>query len=125
MAIDNGKLTYFIHTDIFAFQKIGNTWQYDVYFEDLLDLDGANLIRSVEAIQINFSKGDNYEEGNYIYEEIEYAGKPAKIDHRGKQLNLIYFTQVGRELRKLIQIKENPVYTERLKFELGNSFIIE
>lgn len=125
MSFDDGRSAYFINLDVFAFQDIGNTWQFGIDFEDLLDLDGANLIRSVESIRLNFAKPDGYEDEKFQYENLDYVGKPAKMDFSGEQLNLIYFTQAGKELRKLIDLKESETYTEKLKKRLGDRFLIE
>lgn len=125
MSFDDGRSAYFINLDVFAFQDIGNTWQFGIDFEDLLDLDGANLIRSAESIRLNFAKPDGYVEGEFHYDKLDYAGKSAKLDFSGEQLNLIYFTQAGKELRKLIELTENETYTKKLKERLKNRFIIE
>jgi hypothetical protein len=125
MSFDDGRSAYFINLDVFALQDIGNTWQFGIDFEDLLDLDGANLIRSAESIKLNFSKPDGYEEGKFRYDKLDYVGKSAKLDFPGLQLDLIYFTQAGKELRKLIDLKENETYTKKLKEKLGDRFIIE
>jgi len=125
MSFDDGRSAYFINLDVFAFQDIGNTWQFGLDFEDLLDLDGANLIRSAESIRLNFSKPDGYVEGKFQYDKLDYVGKSAKLDFSGQQLNLIYFTQAGKELRKLIDLEENETYTKKLKEKLGDRLIIE
>ena len=125
MSFDDGRSAYFINLDVLAFQNIGDTWQFGIDFEDLLDLDGANLIRSAESIRLDFAKPDGYEEGKFHYDKVDYVGKSAKLDFSGEQLNLIYFTQAGKELRKLIELTENQTYTKKLKERLGDRFIIE
>lgn len=125
MSFDDGRSAFFIHPNVFAFQNIGNTQEFGFSFEDLLDLDGANLIRSAESIQLNFAKPENYVEGEYQYEDVEYASHKAKLDYSGQQLNLIYFTQAGKELRKLIPMQINETYTKVLQERLGERLIIE
>jgi hypothetical protein len=125
MSFDDGRAAFFIHPNVFAFQNIGNTEEFGFSFEDLLDLDGANLIRSAESIQLNFSKPDNYVDGKYQYDNLEYASHKAKLDFSGEQLNLIYFTQAGKELRKLIPMEIDKKYTETLQKRLGERLIIE
>lgn len=125
MSFDDGRSTFFIHPNVFAFQNIGNTGEFGFSFEDLLDLDGANLIRSAESIKLNFSKPDGYVDGEYQYDDLDYASYKAKLDFSGAQLNLIYFTQAGKELRKLIPMQINETYTKALKERLGERLIIE
>lgn len=125
MSFDDGRSAFFIHPKVFAFQNIGHTLEFGFSFEDLLDLDGANLIRSAESIQLNFSKPDNYKKGKYQYETLEYSSHKAKLDFSGEQLNIIYFTQAGKELRKLIPMEINEKYTETLQKRLGKKLIIE
>lgn len=121
LSIDDGDTAYVIHPNVFAFQNIGPLEDYDISFNDLLYLDGANLIRSTEALRINFAKSEIQEEN---YELINYAGKKAKIDVSDLQLCLIYFTQSGKELRGLINIEENLNYTEKLKSLLKEKFVL-
>jgi len=124
LSIDDGETAYVIHPNVFAFQNIGIINEYGITFNDLLYLDGANLIRSAETIKLNFAKSENLKEGEFEYEIVDYASRKAKIDVSGKQLNLIYFTQAGKELRRLIEMKPNDSYTERLKTILGDNFQI-
>jgi Protein of unknown function (DUF2806) len=121
LSIDDGQTAYVIHPNVFAFQNIGPLDDYNISFNDLLYLDGANLIRSTEALRINFGDTENQEDK---YELINYAGKKAKINVSGSQLCLIYFTQSGKELRGLISVEEDLNYTERLKTLLKNNFIL-
>jgi hypothetical protein len=124
LSIDDGQTAYVIHPNVFTFQNVGILDDYDISFNDLLYLDGANLIRSAETIRLNFGKSETLKEGECDYEEIDYASLKAKIDVSGKQLNLIYFTQAGKELRRLIDLKPNEKYTETLKKLMGENFKI-
>ena len=118
LSIDNGETAFVIHPNVFAFQNIGPLEDYNISFNDLLYLDGANLIRSTEAIRINFGESDEEPE----YEIINYAGRKAKLNISGEQLCLIYFTQTGRELRSLIKMNENAKYTEKLNIYMNGKF---
>jgi len=124
LSIDDGHMAYVIHPNVFVFQNIGILDEYDISLNDLLCLDGANLIRSAETIKLNFKKSETQKDGEYDYEEVDYASLKAKIDLSGKQLNLIYFTQAGKELRRLIDLKPNNKYTESLKILMGENFKI-
>ena len=125
LSIDDGATAYIIHPHVFAFQDIGPLNDYGITFSELLSLDGTNLIRSTESIRLNFGKSDGLKVGEREYEEIDYAGKNAKIDVGGEQLNLIYFTQAGRELRKLLEISPLDNYTRVLQDRLKDRLIIE
>ena len=120
LSIDDGETAYVIHPNVFAFQNIGPLEDYNISFNDLLYLDGANLIRSTEAIRLNFGESDNEPE----FEIIDYAGRKAKINISGEQLCLIYFTQAGRELRRLVKMNENEKYTEKLKSRMEGKFVL-
>jgi len=120
LSIDDGETAYVIHPNVFAFQNIGPLEDYNISFNDLLYLDGANLIRSTEAIRLNFGVSDNEPE----FEIIDYAGRKAKINISGEQLCLIYFTQAGRELRRLVKMNENVKYTEKLKSSMEGKFVL-
>ena len=76
-------------------------------------------------IRLNFSKPDGYVEEEYQYDNLEYASHKAKLDFSGQQLNLIYFTQAGKELRRLIPMQINENYTKALKERLGERLLIE
>lgn len=110
LSIDDGTSCYIIHPNTFAFQNIGPLDSFDISYEDLFDLDDAGLIRSAETLMVNYSKNENQE-----FEEVNYAGKSVKIDVSEKQLNLLYLTKSGRELRNLLQLTENKIYTKKLK----------
>lgn len=120
LSIDDGETTYVIHPRVYAFQNIGPLDEYGISFKDLLHLDGANLIRSAETIMLNY--GNHQEEVEYDYKNVNYAGQSAKLDISGKQLHLIFFTQSGRELRRLIEMTPVKEYTEDICEQLGESF---
>ncbi|PBQ31369.1 hypothetical protein CNR22_06195 [Sphingobacteriaceae bacterium] len=125
LSIEDLTRTYFIHPNVFPFQNVGDLQDYEISFNDLLDLDGANLIRSAETIRLNFASIENLNVGEYDYEVVDYASKKAKLDVSGKQLNLIYFTQAGRELRRLIKMTPVAKYTDALSKHLGDNFKLE
>lgn len=125
LSIDDGETTYVIHPNVFAFQNIGIMNEFGVDFSDLLYLDGANLIRSAEAIRLNFSASENPDENGFEYENVDYAGRKAKLDTNGEQLCILFFTQTGRELRSLIKLTPIDAYTETLKNILKEKFVLE
>jgi hypothetical protein len=116
ISIDDGKKCFVIHPHVFAFQNIGPLDEYGISYDDLFELDGAKLIRSAETIMLNFK------DGQPEFENVNYAGRNAEISLIGKQVNLIQFTKSGRELRNLIELKENMKYTETLKDKFKESF---
>jgi len=120
LSIDDGKNCFVIHPNVFSFQSIGPLNDFDVDYDDLFELDGANLLRSAEALKLNYTKSDTEE-----YEEIDFAGLTSKLDVSGKQLNLIQFTRSGRELRNLINLKPNENYVKLIQERLGKALIIE
>jgi len=124
MSIDDGDLAFFIHPNVFPFQNIGKTKMYGFNFHELLALDGAGLIRSAETIRLQFKEPFS-PDAEPEYEEVEYLGGKAKLATAGEQLNFIYFTQAGTELRRLMELKEVPNYTLRLKEILKDKFIVE
>lgn len=117
LSIDDGEMAYFIHPNVFAFQSIGTIDEFGISFNDLLKLDGAGLIRSTEAIKLNF--GDNEPE------KIDFAGLNGEINLSGLQLDLIYFTQAGRELRNLMDLKPDMKYLSAIKNRLNDKLKIE
>ena len=117
LSIDDGEMAYFIHPNVFTFQRIGTIDEYGLSLNDLLKLDGAGLIRSTEAIKLNF--GENRPE------KIDFAGLKAEINFSGLQIDLIYFTQAGRELRNLMDLKPDFKYIDAIKNKLKDKIQIE
>lgn len=117
LSIDDGKSCYVIHPNVFTFQNIGPLDDYDISYDDLFDLDGAGLIRSAETLRLNYSKSETQQ-----FEDVDYAGTYAQIDVSGKQLCLLQLTKSGRELRNLLQLTENKIYTGKLKALFGDDF---
>ncbi len=124
LSIDDGRTAFVIHTNVFHFQNIGDIDDYGITLNDLLYLDGANLIRSAETLLVNYAQSETHEDGKFDYEIVDYASKRAKLDVSGQQLHLIIFTQAGRELRRLITMESVKSYTEVLKKRLGDNFIV-
>lgn len=120
LSIDDGESCFVIHPNVFAFQNIGPLNEYNIKYNDLFELDGANLIRSAETLRVNYKESEKAE-----YEIVNYAGLSSELDVSGKQLHLIQFTKAGRELRNLIELVPNKKYTDKLKEKLGESFIIK
>jgi hypothetical protein len=114
ISIDDGEMAFVIHPNVFHFQNIGNLDDYNISFNDLLYLDGANLIRSAETIMLNFGESN--------YNLVDYASRKAKLNVSARQLHLIYFTQAGKELRGLIKMHPLDIYTQALQNKLGESF---
>ena len=119
LSIDNGESCFVIHPTVFDFHNIGPLDDYDVTYNDLFELDGANLIRSAETLLVNFKESENDE-----YEIVNYAGLTSELDVSGHQFHLIQFTKAGRELRNLFKLVPNLRYTVKLKEKLGESFRI-
>lgn len=117
LSIDDGEMAYFIHPNVFAFQSIGTIDEFGISFNDLLKLDGAGLIRSTEAIKLNFGENEP--------EKIDFAGLKGEINLSGLQLDLIYFTQAGRELRNLMDLKPDMKYLNAIKTRLNDKLKIE
>ncbi len=117
LSIDDGEMTYFIHPNVFAFQSIGTIDEFGISFNDLLKLDGAGLIRSTEAIKLNFGENEP--------EKIDFAGLKGEINLSGLQLDLIYFTQAGRELRNLMDLKPDMKYLNAIKNRHNDKLKIE
>lgn len=122
LSIDDGDAAFVIHPSVFAFQNIGPLDQYGITFNELLNLDGANLIRSAETIMLNYGKNDKLKEGEFDYQKVNYAGRPYNLDVSGKQLHLLFFTQSGRELRRLIDMTPDHEYTKTISEKLGENF---
>lgn len=120
LSIDDGESCFVIHPNVFAFQNIGPLDDFDVRYNDLFELDGANLIRSAETLMVNYEESEKP-----TYEKVNYAGLTSELDVSGQQLHLIQFTKAGRELRNLIELVPNQKYTEKLKEKLGESLIIK
>ncbi|SDT43852.1 Protein of unknown function [Mucilaginibacter mallensis] len=118
ISIDDGERCFVIHPNIFAFQKIGPLFDYDVSYDDLFELDGAGLIRSAETLMLNYSASEQPE-----FEEINFAGHNARLDISGLQLNLIQFTKSGRELRNLLDLSPNQAYLTALQNKVKDAFI--
>jgi Protein of unknown function (DUF2806) len=116
-SIDDGEMAYFIHPNVFAFQSIGTLDDFGIKFNDLLKLDGAGLIRSTEAIKLNFGENEP--------EKIDFAGLKGELNLSGLQLDLIYFTQAGRELRNLMDLEPNQKYIDSIKNKLKDRIKIE
>ena len=110
ISIDDGKSAYVIHPHVFPFKEIGPLDAYDVSYEDLFDLDGARLLRSAEALLVDYAADDNA-----TFEKVDFAGKPALLNLAGKQVHLLQFTRAGRELRCLIALQPNAKYEETLR----------
>ncbi|MBF9221075.1 DUF2806 domain-containing protein [Hymenobacter ruricola] len=121
LSIDDGTSCYIIHPNVFAFQNIGPLNDYDISYDDLFDLDGAGLIRSAETLMLNYSKREN---DSIVFEQVNYAGLPLNIDLAGQQVRLIQFTKSGRELRNLLELTENKIYTEKIKSRLQDKFML-
>lgn len=117
LSIDDNDSVFVIHPHVFSFQKIGPLDDYNISFNDLLDLDGAGLIRSTETITIQY--------GESKIEEVDYAGKSALLDISGKQLKLIFFTNAGKELRRLLTLEPIDNYTQEISRILGDSFQVK
>ncbi|MFW9875150.1 MAG: DUF2806 domain-containing protein [Candidatus Thorarchaeota archaeon] len=112
MSIDDGEMAFFIHPDVFMFQSIGNLEGFDLSLNDLIKLDGAGLIRSAETIKLNFGESD--------WEDVDFAGKRARFNYSVLQLDIIYFTKTGRELRNLLDLEINLNYAKLLISNLKN-----
>lgn len=119
LSIYDGKNAYVIHPHVFAFQAIGPLNQYGVGYDDLFELDGAGLIRSAEALMLNYAP--NPDSG---YEEVDYAGSSAQLKLDGKQVRLIQFTKPGLELRNLVSLKRNDLYTKTLVEQFKENIIL-
>ncbi len=117
ISIDDGHWAFVVHPDVMAFQTIGSLESYSVSYDDLFDLDGAGLIRSAEALYLNF-KGDD---GGPLA-DVEYAGSPAGLRLAGHAAYLIQFTKAGRELRRLVDKQRIQAYTDALINNLGGDF---
>ncbi|MEP2770599.1 MAG: DUF2806 domain-containing protein [Fulvivirga sp.] len=117
ISIDDGQRCFVVHPNVFAFQNIGPLNDYEVTYDDLFELDGANLIRSAETLMLNYSKSDKEE-----YEVVDFAGQPYELDVSGKQLHLIQFTKSGRELRNLMDLTPNKEYLKSIIEKLGDAF---
>lgn len=117
LSIDDGEMAFFIHPNVFAFQSIGTLDDYGIKFNDLLKLDGAGLIRSTEAIKLNF--GENKPD------KIDFAGLSGELNLSNLQLNMIYFTQAGRELRNLMDLKPNIKYLDSLREKLKENLVLK
>lgn len=120
LSIDDGESCYVIHPTVFDFQNIGPLDDYEISYNDLFELDGANLIRSAETLLVNCKESENDE-----FEIVNYAGLTYEFDSNGHQFHLIQFTKAGRELRNLFKLVPNLRYTDKLKEKLGGSFRIK
>ncbi|GGC42396.1 hypothetical protein GCM10011386_38260 [Parapedobacter defluvii] len=117
LSIDDGRSCYIIHPNVFPFQNIGPLEDYEISYDDLFDLDGLRLIRSAEALRVNYGQLPDS-----MVEIINYAGIEAKINFSEKQVCLIQLTKSGRELRNLLSLTENKKYTLRLQELLKDAF---
>ena len=90
--------------------------QYGVSLDDLFDIEGAGLIRSAEAITLNYAESDSEAE------RVDYAGSPALLKLDGHQVHSIQFTTAGQEIRRLVAMDRCQSYTEALKKKLADDF---
>lgn len=116
LSIDDGDSCFVIHPNVFTFQNIGSLDDFELQYNDLFELDGANLIRSAETLMVNYSSHDNES-----FEKVDFANENYKIDLSDKQLHLIQFTKAGRELRNILELKLNETYLKALNNKLGDS----
>ena len=120
LSIDDGKSCFVIHPHVFPFQNIGPLDDYDIEYDDLFDLDGANLIRSAESLTLNYENSETE-----AYENVDFAGLKSKLDVSGKQLRIIQFTKSGREIRNLIKLSPNENYLKLIQERMGKALMIE
>jgi hypothetical protein len=117
LSIDDGSAAYVIHLHTFPFQQIGPLKEYGIDYSDLFNLDGAGLLRSAETLLVNYAKDINAEP-----EMVNYAGCAAKLNLSGQQVQLLQFTQAGRELRNLLAMEPNHKYTQALQDRFKEAF---
>lgn len=114
LSIDDGEWAYIIHPHVFAFQNIGPMDEYGLSYQDLFDAHEAGLIVSPETLMLQFSG-----EPDSGLEEVNYGGSTALFNKTGKQIHMLKFTSVGRDLRNLLPLERVEAYTEALIKKLG------
>lgn len=99
ISIDDGRLSFVVNPRPFG-QGFFAMPQYGLTDVDLTHLNGTNLIQSVETRSVSINDGDR-----------DFAGVKARINFQtyGEHA-LVIFTQVGRELRRIIAKTPNNQY---------------
>jgi hypothetical protein len=115
LAIVTPENAFVIHPSVFVFQNIGPLDSFDISYDDLFELEGAQLIRSAETIMFNYAS-----DAESI--EAEYGGQRVLFSPAGKQLQLIQLTRAGRELRSVIALEPHDAYSVELIQKLGDGF---
>jgi hypothetical protein len=117
LSIDDGESVVVIHPAVFPFQRIGPLSDYGIEYMDLFDLEGCGLLRTAEALMLNYG-GD--EDGPFG--EANYAGQIIGLRQAKTQMNILQFTRAGREIRRLLPLEPIPAYTEALMQRFPNAF---
>ncbi|SOE68393.1 Protein of unknown function [Burkholderia sp. D7] len=117
LSIEDEDSTYVIHPHVFPFQHIGPLDAYGISLADLQMLDGMRLIQAAETTVLNIADAAPPE-----FDDVNYAGVSARLSLSGKQMHLIFLTQAGRELRRLLELKQLDSYTQELKTKFGDQF---
>lgn len=111
LSIDDGSLCYVIHPNLGVFMSAGELDKYGISFGDQLYIDGANLIQSSTSNLVKIQST-----------EVDFAGEKYYLEAENHQLHIIVFTQVGRELRRLMDKMPNENYVadvnDRFKKEI-------
>lgn len=118
LSIDDKKDVYFIHPRRMVLQQIGPLDEFGISYSDLDALYDAGLIRSVEARTLNFVSDDPKE-----FDRIDYGGRPALFNFHERQLDIIYFTKPGRDLRRSMELARNAPHQAALEGKFGVNFV--
>lgn len=107
LSIKHGDFVFVIHPNLTPFMSYGELSNFGISFDEQAELEGIGLIRSINAVSIDFQTLDG------TYDDCDYAGVKAKMNF-SKGINIIDFTRAGRELRDLLDLTANEMYTEFL-----------
>jgi hypothetical protein len=105
----SGDLPWIVHPAPYAFLDYGDSTTMGLDHDDLTRLDAAGLITSWRIATINMSQG---------LEPVEYSigGCKFLVDLSGRQLKVIYLSNVGEELARLIDIEPNDEYVRAFEW---------
>lgn len=106
----------FVIAQKLPFQEYGSLEDYGISFGEILDFESLGLIRSTSLLPLGFESSNELD-------EVKYANRTIQIDV-SIGFNVFYFTPAGVNISKNLSIKENTLYTEKLKEVYKDSIII-
>lgn len=118
LSIDDGTYCFVIPPSVHAFVNVPKLEEFQIDTDELYELEAMKLIRSVAASQLTYVSTPNQ------YYSMDYAGLKAEVNFAGLSTHQILFTRSGRELRNLLKLTENKLFTQKLKDRFKDAFKI-